>query len=134
MSNDHRTSAEPLTELDVVVVGAGFAGLHALYNLRQRGFRVLVLEAGDGIGGTWYHNRYPGARCDIESLDYSYSFSEELQQEWSWTERYASQPEIRRYIDHVVDRFDLRKDVELNSRIVSAKFDEDTATWTVRTE
>src|SRR6266545_5954359 len=134
MSNDHRTSAEPLTELDVVVVGAGFAGLHALYNLRQRGFRVLVLEAGDGIGGTWYHNRYPGARCDIESLDYSYSFDEGLQQEWHWSERYASQPEILRYINHVADRFDLRRDIILDTQVSAAEFVEGDSQWRLTTD
>jgi cyclohexanone monooxygenase len=87
--------------LDVVIVGAGFAGLYALHRLRELRFSVRVFEAGEGIGGTWYWNRYPGARCDVESLDYSYSFCDALQQEWRWTERYASQPEILRYIEHV---------------------------------
>ncbi|WP_345044926.1 NAD(P)/FAD-dependent oxidoreductase [Georgenia daeguensis] len=120
--------------VDAVVVGAGLAGVSALYHLRRQGIRVLVLEASDGIGGTWYHNRYPGARCDIESLDYSYSFSEELQQDWHWSERYASQQEILAYVQHVVDRFDLRKDIELNARVVSAVFDETDGRWAVRTE
>lgn len=118
--------------LDVVVVGAGFAGIHVLHSLKQRGFRVRVLEAADSVGGTWYHNRYPGARCDIESLDYSYSFSDDLQQEWHWSERYASQQEIKSYLDHVVDRFGLRPDIELSSTVTSAVYDELTATWTVR--
>ena len=98
----------PAPMSDVVVVGAGFAGLYALHRLRGIGLSVVVLEAGDGVGGTWYWNRYPGARCDVESLEYSYSFSEELQQEWEWTERYPAQPEILRYLNHVADRFDLR--------------------------
>ena len=98
---------------DAVVVGAGFAGSVLLYRLRDAGFSVRVFEAGDGVGGTWYWNRYPGARCDVESLDYSYSFSPELEQEWDWTERFATQPEILRYLNHVADRFDLRRDIQL---------------------
>jgi cyclohexanone monooxygenase len=90
--------------LDAVVVGAGFAGLYMLHRLRGLGLAAHVFEAGDGVGGTWYWNRYPGARCDVESMDYSYSFSDELQQEWTWTERYAAQPEILKYINHVADR------------------------------
>ena len=96
--------------LDVVVVGAGFAGMYALHKLRSRGLKVLVYEAGSGVGGTWYWNRYPGARCDVNSLEYSYQFSEELQQEWNWSERYSPQPEILAYANHVADRFDLIKD------------------------
>src|SRR3954470_4603661 len=92
-------------DFDAVIVGAGFSGLYMLYRLRQLGLSARVYEAGGGIGGTWFLNRYPGARCDIESLDYSYSFSDALQQEWHWTERYAAQPEILRYIEHVADRF-----------------------------
>ena len=95
-------------ELDVIVVGAGFGGLYALHRLRGMGLRARVLEAADGVGGTWYWNRYPGARCDVESLDYSYSFSDELLREWQWTERYPAQEEILRYLQHVADRFDLR--------------------------
>lgn len=121
-------------DVDVVIVGAGFAGLYMLYKCRQLGLKAVVLESADGIGGTWYHNRYPGARCDIESLDYSYSFSEELQQEWHWTERYASQPEILSYIEHVADRFDLNRDIRLNTRVIGAEFDENTARWAIITE
>ncbi len=99
---------ERVGEFDAVVVGAGFAGVYMLHRLRETGLSARVFEAGGGIGGTWFWNRYPGARCDIESMEYSYQFSEELQQEWEWTERYASQPEILRYINHVADRFDLR--------------------------
>ncbi|MGY1593535.1 flavin-containing monooxygenase [Geodermatophilus sp. SYSU D00708] len=121
-------------EVDAVVVGAGFAGLYALHRLRQLGWSVQVFEAGSDIGGTWYHNRYPGARCDIESLDYSYSFDEDLQQEWHWSERYASQPELLRYIHHVADRHDLWRDIRLDSRVAAATFDETADRWTVRTE
>ncbi len=124
----------PVSEVDVVVVGAGFAGLRALHTLREQGWRVAVLEAGDDVGGVWHWNRYPGARCDVESYDYSYSFSEELEQEWRWTERYATQPEILRYIHHVADRFDLRRDVHLQQRVVRAVWDDERSRWTVDTE
>jgi cyclohexanone monooxygenase len=120
--------------LDAVVVGAGFAGLYMLHRLRGLGLSARVFEAGEGIGGTWYWNRYPGARCDVESLDYSYSFSDELQQEWQWTERYAAQPEILTYINHVADRFDLRRDIQLSTRVTSAVFDETTGRWDIRTD
>ena len=120
--------------VDVVVVGAGFAGVYALYRLRKLGLAVQVFEAGSDIGGTWFHNRYPGARCDIESLDYSYSFDDDLQQEWHWTERYASQPELLSYIHHVAERFDLRRDIRCDARVVSATFDDDSSRWLVRTE
>src|SRR2546421_4577217 len=96
--------------IDAVIVGAGFAGLYALHRLRGLGLSARVFEAGSGVGGTWYWNRYPGARCDVESMDYSYSFSGELQQEWRWTQRYASPPGILSFINHVADRFDLRPD------------------------
>ena len=121
-------------QVDLVIVGAGFAGLYQLHRARGLGLKTQVLEAGDGVGGTWFWNRYPGARCDVESLDYSYSFSDELQQEWNWSERYAPQPEILRYINHVADRFDLRKDIQFNSRVKSATFDESRVRWTVETE
>jgi len=125
---------EPAGDLDAVIVGAGFAGLYMLHRLRGLGISARVYEAGDGVGGTWYWNRYPGARCDVESMDYSYSFSDELQQEWQWTERYASQPEILRYINHVADRFDLRRDVRLSTRVTAAVFDEATHRWAVSTD
>src|SRR6516165_4173753 len=118
---------------DVVVVGAGFAGMYMLYRLRGSGFSVRVFEQGSGVGGTWYWNRYPGARCDVESMQYSYSFSEELQQEWDWSERYASQPEILKYANHVADRFNLRHDIQFDTCVEEASFDEDTATWEVKT-
>jgi cyclohexanone monooxygenase len=117
-----------------VVVGAGFGGLYMLYRLRQLGFSARVFEAGGGIGGTWYWNRYPGARCDIESLEYSYQFSAELEQEWRWTERFATQPEILRYIEHVADRFDLRRDIQLDTPVRAARFDERLGRWTVESE
>jgi cyclohexanone monooxygenase len=121
-------------EVDAVVVGAGFAGLYMLHRLRGLGLSARVYEAADGVGGTWYWNRYPGARCDVESLDYSYSFSDALQQEWHWTERYASQPEILRYIDHVADRFGLRRDIQLSTRVTAAVLDEVAGRWTVETD
>ncbi|TMM51735.1 flavin-containing monooxygenase [Sulfitobacter sabulilitoris] len=122
-----------MQKFDAIIVGAGFAGLRALYRLREMGKSVRVLEASGGIGGVWYHNGYPGARCDVESYDYSYSFSPELEKEWRWSERYATQPEILRYINHVADRFDLRKDIDLNTRMDRATYDEDTARWTIET-
>ena len=119
---------------DAVIVGAGFAGLYMLHRLRQAGFRAVVFEAGSGVGGTWYWNRYPGARCDVESMEYSYSFSDDLQQEWEWTERYAGQPEILRYANHVADRFDLKRDIVFDTRVVKAHFDEAGAQWDIETD
>jgi cyclohexanone monooxygenase len=138
MSGQSTGTSKDLTALksnaDVVVVGAGFAGLYMLHRLRGMGLQVQVLEAASDVGGTWYWNRYPGARCDVESMEYSYSFSEELQQEWNWTERYATQPEILKYINHVADRFDLRRDVQFNTRVSSAIYDEASSRWAVTTE
>ncbi|MBZ4560437.1 NAD(P)/FAD-dependent oxidoreductase [Mycobacterium avium subsp. hominissuis] len=121
-------------DVDVVVVGAGFAGLYALHKLRSNGLRVRVFEAGPDVGGTWYFNRYPGARCDVESVDYCYSFSDALQREWDWSEKYATQPEILAYINWVADRLDLRRDITLNARVNSAVLDEAQLRWTVTTE
>ena len=121
-------------EADVVVVGAGFSGLYLLHRLRGQGFRVVVFEAGDGVGGTWYWNRYPGARVDVKSMEYSFSFDGELQQEWEWTEKYPPQEELLRYVDHVADRFDLRKDIRLETRVTEAVWDDDAARWMVRTD
>src|SRR5256884_9334396 len=118
---------------DVVVVGAGFAGMYMLHRLRALGLTVRVYEQGGDVGGTWYWNRYPGARCDVESMQYSYSFSEELQQEWDWSERYAPQPEILKYANHVADRFNLRPDIQFNTRAESAVFDETLSLWSVAT-
>ena len=120
-------------QFDVVVVGAGFAGMYLLHKMRQLGLSTRVYEQGTGVGGTWYWNRYPGARCDIESMQYSYSFSNELQQEWEWTERFAAQPEILKYANHVADRFNLRSDIQFNTKVVSTVFNEDTNRWTVTT-
>jgi len=125
MSNDR---------LDVLIVGAGFAGLYLLHRFRGMGLRACVLEAGGGVGGTWYWNRYPGARCDVESMQYSYQFSPELEQEWDWTERYAAQPEILRYANHVADRFDLRRDIRFDTRVAAARFDDATDRWVLETE
>jgi len=122
-------------EFDALVIGAGFAGLYQLLCLRDRlGLSVRVLEAGGDVGGTWYWNRYPGARCDSESYYYSYSFSDELQQEWSWSERYPEHGEIRRYLGHVADRFDLRRDIQFNTRVARAAYDEGANLWHVTTE
>jgi cyclohexanone monooxygenase len=128
-----KTQAAGAETYDVVVVGAGFAGLYMLHRLRGQGFSVRVYEQGGDVGGTWYWNRYPGARCDVESMQYSYSFSEELQQQWNWSERYAPQPEILKYANHVADRFDLRRDIQLDTRVDRAAFDESTNAWSVAT-
>jgi cyclohexanone monooxygenase len=127
-------AADTYRHYDAVVVGAGFAGMYMLRRLRERGFSAHVFEAGDNVGGVWYWNRYPGARCDVPSLAYSYSFCEELQQEWDWTERYASQPEILRYAEHVADRFGLRRDITFGTRVTSAAFDEQASRWTITTD
>jgi len=127
------TDLDVAREYDAVVVGAGFAGLYMLHRLRGMQMSVRVFETGDDVGGTWYWNRYPGARCDIESLEYSYQFSEELQQEWEWTERYATQPEILRYVRHVADRFDLRRDIDFETTVQAATFDGASARWRIET-
>jgi cyclohexanone monooxygenase len=118
---------------DVIIVGAGISGLQMLNRARELGLTARVFEAGGDVGGTWYWNRYPGARCDVESLEYSYQFSEELQQEWEWTERFPAQPEILRYLNHVADRFDLRRDIQFDTRIAALTYDEPASRWTVRT-
>jgi cyclohexanone monooxygenase len=117
---------------DAIVIGAGFAGVYMLHKLREAGFSAIVIEAGDDVGGTWYWNRYPGARCDVHSLEYSYSFAEDVQQEWHWSERFAPQPEILRYIQHVTDRFDLRRDIRFKTRAVATTYHD--ASWTVETD
>src|SRR6201746_2319904 len=114
-----------------LVVGAGIAGLSQLYRLRELGLRVRVLEAGSGVGGTWYWNRYPGARFDSESYSYGYSFSRELLQEWDWTEHFSGQPENLRYLNYVADKFDLRKHMQFNCVVESAHFDEGASLWTL---
>lgn len=122
------------TDSDIVVVGAGFAGMYMIHRARRAGLSIRVFEAGDDVGGTWYWNRYPGARCDIESVEYSYSFDDALQQEWNWSERYAAQPEILAYAQHVADRFDLRRDITFATRVMAAHYDDDSATWTITTD
>src|SRR5215213_11104781 len=119
---------------DTIVVGAGFSGLYALHGRRELGLRAVVLERADEVGGTWLFNRYPGARCDIESIEYSYSFSDEIQQEWVWTETMPAQPEIEAYLNFVAARLDLRRDIVFNTDVVAMVFDEDAASWTVKTE
>ena len=119
---------------DVLVVGAGFAGLYLLHRLRQAGLSARAYEAGDNVGGTWYWNRYPGARCDAESLAYSFSFSEELEQEWEWSERYAPQPEILAYAEHVAERFDLRRDIRFERRVTEAIWDAAAGVWRLATD
>jgi cyclohexanone monooxygenase len=131
MSASLSVSGKSVEAYDAVVVGAGFAGMYMLHRLRQQGLSVRVYEQGDGVGGTWYWNRYPGARCDVESMQYSYSFSDELQQQWDWSERYAPQPEILKYANHVADRFDLRPDIQFDTRVEQAVFDESTDRWSV---
>lgn len=123
-----------MRQVDAVVVGAGFSGLYMLYRLRELGLATRVFEAGGDVGGTWYWNRYPGARCDSESHVYCYSFSKELLQEWEWSERYPAQPEILRYLQHVADRFDLRRDIQFNTRVTAAAWDEERGLWEIRTD
>jgi cyclohexanone monooxygenase len=122
------------TEFDVAIGGAGFAGMYMLHRLRGLGFTARVIEAGSGVGGTWYWNRYPGARCDIESMQYSYQFDDALQQEWEWSERYSPQPEILTYAEHVADRYDLRPDIQFNTRVKAARYDEAASQWSLETE
>ena len=131
-----RTQARPAETgtFDAVVVGAGFAGMYMLHRLRGLGFTARVYETGGGVGGTWYWNRYPGARCDVESLQYSFSFSEELDQDWSWSEKYSPQPEILSYANHVADRFDLRSQIVFDTRVTAATFDEAAGSWVIETD
>jgi cyclohexanone monooxygenase len=126
--------ADSAAGVDVVVVGAGFAGLYMLHRLREIGLHAIAFEAADDVGGTWYYNRYPGCRCDVESLQYSYTFSKELRQAWTWTERYAPQAEILSYLRHVADRFDLRRDIRFETRVVSAVYEEARNRWRVETD
>jgi cation diffusion facilitator CzcD-associated flavoprotein CzcO len=129
------TREQNAQSFDALIIGAGFSGLYQLISLRDRlGLSTRILEAGAGVGGTWYWNRYPGARCDSESHSYCYTFSKELLEEWEWTERYPAHPEIRRYLNHVADRFDLRRDISCNTRVVAAHYDEEANRWQVRSE
>lgn len=123
-----------MQEFDVVVVGAGVSGMYALHHYRELGFTVHVVEAGDGVGGTWYWNRYPGSRCDVPSMEYSYGFSPELEQEWDWSEVFPAQEELERYFNHVADRFDLRRDIQLGTRVTAATYDGASARWLVDTD
>ena len=127
--------SQPAVDVEAVVIGAGFSGLYMLHRLRNvMGLTVRLFEVGDGVGGTWYWNRYPGARSDSDSYVYCYSFDEDLLQKWTWSERYPEQHEIRAYLEHVAERFDLNRDITLGTRVTAAAFDEETGTWTVRTD
>ncbi|MDN5746656.1 MAG: NAD(P)/FAD-dependent oxidoreductase, partial [Nocardioidaceae bacterium] len=122
-------------ETDVVIIGAGFSGLYGVHKFRDElGLKVVGIDAAEGPGGTWWWNRYPGARCDIESVHYSYSFSDEIQKNWQWSERFAAQPEILRYLEYVADTLDVRKEFDFGTRVVSTVWDEETKRWTVDTE
>src|SRR5882762_5412651 len=126
--------ADDALDFDAIVIGAGVSGLYQLYKLRELGLRVQVLEAGTGVGGTWYWNRYPGARFDSESWTYGYSFSPELLEEWNWEEHFAAQPETERYLNYVADKFDLRRDIQFKCRVAAARYQEDTRSWDVSLE
>ena len=127
----HKAKTDTTVDVDAVVIGAGVSGLYQLYKLRQLGLKVRGFETGSGVGGTWYWNRYPGARFDSESYTYGYSFSQELLDEWDWAERFASQPETERYLNHVADKFDLRRDIQFKSRVTAAHYREETRSWDV---
>lgn len=134
MSESNALQKGSAHSIDAVIVGAGFGGLYMLHHLREQGLSAQIIEAGSGAGGTWFWNRYPGARVDVESMQYSYQFSDELQQEWEWSERYAPQAELLEYLNHVVERFDLAPDIQFNTRVESAIFDESSKTWQVFTD
>ncbi len=123
------TNSGTTQQVDVAVVGAGFAGLYLLHRLRKAGFSAVVLEEAGDVGGTWYWNRYPGARCDIQTIDYSYTFDPELDRAWTWSEKYATQPEILRYFGFVADRYDLRRDIRFNTRVKGANWDDTSERW-----
>src|ERR1700731_5182289 len=126
--------ADPALDFDAIIIGAGVSGLYQLYKLRELGLTVRVFETGTGVGGTWYWNRYPGARFDSESWTYGYSFSQELLEEWDWEEHFSGQPENERYLNYVADKFDLRRDIQFNSRVTSAVYDERANRWDVHLE
>ncbi|TCP31559.1 cation diffusion facilitator CzcD-associated flavoprotein CzcO [Scopulibacillus darangshiensis] len=130
-STGHQFQTDHVKSFDAVVVGAGFSGLYMLYRLREAGFSTRAYEAGDGVGGVWYWNRYPGARCDSESIYYNYTFSKELYQEWTWTSKFPEQPEILRYLNFVADKFDLRQDIQFKTRIIGAHYDGATNRWLI---
>src|SRR5499425_1878764 len=127
------TAQGPIEQFDAIVIGAGVSGLYQLYRLRQLGLSVRCFEDGSGVGGTWYWNRYPGCRFDSESETYGYSWSKELLQEWDWKEHYSGQPENEKYLNYVADKFDLRKDIRFNSRVVAAVYDEQASRWQIHT-
>ena len=134
MAGNNGSSSSDAAAVDVVVVGAGVAGLYLLHRLRRAGMSVRAFESGSDVGGTWYWNRYPGARCDIQSIDYSYSFDTELDETWTWSEKYATQPEILRYLGHVADKHDLRRDIQFSTRVDKAVWDDEASNWIVRTD
>src|SRR6187399_952898 len=129
-----RPQTAEATDLDAIIIGAGISGMFMLYRLRELGMTVQVFEAGSDVGGTWYWNRYPGARFDSESYSYGYSFSKELLQEWEWSEHFAGQPETLRYLNHVADRFDLRRDIQFRSRVAAAHYRETSRSWEITLE
>jgi cation diffusion facilitator CzcD-associated flavoprotein CzcO len=135
--SQHNTPAvdpAPVKQYDAIIIGAGMAGMYQLYCLRELGLSLRVIETGDGVGGTWYWNRYPGARFDSESYSYGYSFSEELLQEWDWSEHFAAQPETLSYLNLVADKFDLRRDIQFNSRVTAAVYNEAENCWEIEIE
>jgi cation diffusion facilitator CzcD-associated flavoprotein CzcO/acetyl esterase/lipase len=134
MGSQQASSVSAAQQVDVAVVGAGFSGLHLLYRLRKAGFSAVGLEAADGVGGTWYWNRYPGARCDIQTIDYRYTFDPELDKAWTWSEKYATQPEILRYLNFVADRYDLRRDIRFSTNVTKAEWDEAAQRWLLTTD
>src|ERR1700736_530149 len=133
-SASESTRGETIHQVDVAVVGAGFAGLYLLHRSRKAGFPAMVLEEAGDVGGTWYWNRYPGARCDIQTIDYSYTFDPELERAWQWSEKYATQPEILRYLGFVADRYDLRRDIRFGTKVTAANWDEATERWQLKTD
>ena len=132
-TSSHMAGTQPGEQFDAIIIGAGIAGLYQLYRLRELGLSVRVYESGTGVGGTWYWNRYPGARFDSESYSYGYSFSQELLQEWDWSEHFAPQPETERYLNYVADKFDLRRDIQFSARVTAATYDEANTCWQVQT-
>src|SRR3954462_7741696 len=132
-SRSDAASSASTQVVDVAVVGAGFAGLYLLHRLRKAGFSTVLLEEARDVGGTWYWNRYPGARCDIQTIDYSYSFDPKLEKAWKWSEKYATQPEILRYLGFVADRYDLRRDIRFKTKVTEAKWDDATERWLLTT-
>jgi phytoene dehydrogenase-like protein len=127
-------NASTAQKVDVAVVGAGFAGLYLLHRLRKAGFATMVFDEAGDVGGTWYWNRYPGARCDVQTIDYSYTFDPELEKAWTWSERYATQPEILRYLGFVADRYDLRRDIRFHTRVTAATWDQAAERWLLTTD